>query len=236
MTVALKHLGLLKSTKLKGISVFNPITNDEFKGRRFPGGVFISQSVFSEFSGGVVFYDESRELSRIMDPMSSIQSLQIKTRGLIPRDVTFYLVKELAPFVENCEKELAAFVELTKQEELKLISRFTKPLFVVYFLGEYRQGKPPEMLIVNDGIVKWLIENGKIKTYPSPLAYVNWSAKVMKTLPDSTIRIVVKDSAEGMNKLKKKEKDHIKFIYPGALVPGISQLEAWNYLMDDKNN
>jgi hypothetical protein len=58
--------------------------------------------------------------------------------------------------------------------------------------------------------------------------------EVMKTLPDSMIRVVVKDSAEGMNKLKKKEKDHINFTYPGALVPGISQLEAWNYLMDDK--
>jgi hypothetical protein len=133
MTVALKHIGLLKSSKLKGISVFNPISKNEFKGKRFPGGVFISQSVFSEFSGGVVFYDESRELSRILDPMSSIQSVQIKTRGLIPRDVTFYLVKELEPFVENCEKELAGLVELTKKEEIKLSLKFAKPLFVVYF-------------------------------------------------------------------------------------------------------
>jgi hypothetical protein len=234
MTIALKHMGLLKHPKLYGISVFNPIAKDEFKGRRFPGGVFISQSTFSEFSGGIVFYDESRELSRILDPMSSLQARQIKTRGLTPGDVTSYLVKEIEPFVEHCEKELSDLVELTKKEEAKLLARFPKPLFVLYFLGEYHQGRPPEMLMVNDGIVKWLVENGQIKTYPSPLAYVNWSAKIMKTLPDSLIRIVVKDSAEGMTKLKKKEGDHINFTYPGALVPGISQLEAWNYLMDDK--
>lgn len=234
MTVALKHMGLLKSPKVFGISVFNPIEQKDFKGKRFPGGVFISQSTFSEFNGGVVFYDESRELSRILDPMSSIQGIQIKTRGLVPGEVTTYLIKELENFVGGCEKQLADLKDATKKEEAKLLSHFPKPLFVVYFLGEYRQGKPPEMLIVNDGVVKWLVENGKIKTYPSPLAYVNWSAKVMKTLPDSLIRVVVKDSAEGMVKSKKTEADHIKFTYPGSLVPGISQLEAWNYLMDPK--
>ena len=231
MTVALKHLGLLNKSRVHGISVFNPISKEDFKGKRYPGGVFISQGTFAEFGGGIVFFDESRELSRILSPMSSIQGIELKTRGLVPGEVTSYLIKHLEPIVDNCNKELAGFINTTKKEEDKLLSLFPKSKFVVYFLGEYRQGNPPEMIMVNDGIVKWLIEKGKIKTYPSPLAYVNWSAKVMKTLPNDVEKIAVKDSAENMVKSKRIDDDHLNFIYPGSLVPGISQLEAWNYLM-----
>lgn len=224
-------MSLLKDPVVKGISVFNPIAKDDFSGRRYPGGVFLGRGIFSDFSGGVLFYDESRELSRILDPLSSVQSIQIKTRNLVPGKVTSYLIEELRPFLVGCEKELLAFFSKSQELEKKVLSHFTKKKAVIYFLGEYRSGRPPEMLIVNDGIVKWLVENKKILTYPSELAYVNWSAKILKTLPKKTRKIAVKDSGDTMEKRVYEVDDFTNLVFPGALVPGITQLEAWDYLM-----
>jgi hypothetical protein len=236
VTVALKHLGLLKKDQVKGISTFNPISKEDFQGKRFPGGIFLSQSSFAEFSGSVVFYDESRDLDRILSPMSSIQGWQIKTRGLTPRAANNYVIKQLEHFVEGCEKEFSNLDLEVKKLEEKLLAKFSRSQSVVYFLGEFRMGKPPELVIVNDGIVKWLIEKKKITTYPSRLTYVNWSAKIMNQMPKNTLKIAVKDSAADMIKELKQNGNEITLIYPGSLVPGITQLLAWNYLMDQLLN
>src|SRR5665647_1139567 len=105
ITVALKELQLLNNPKLKGISVFNPIGKNQFKGAFLPGGVFLSHTSFNEFAGGVVFFDESRELAKTLMPFSSIQGVEFKTRGLEPLQVVDESIRILSPFLQNCEKE-----------------------------------------------------------------------------------------------------------------------------------
>jgi hypothetical protein len=228
-SVALRELGLLRNPAVKGISVFNPISPSEFGGKRFPGGIFLSSQSFAEFGGGVVLYDESRELSTILDPMSSTQGVEIKTRGLTPLEVTEKVITVLAPFLSSCEKEVSAFRLKTKVAGENLLEMTPAGRSVVYYLGNSLPGKVPEMVIVQDGVVKWLLDQKKIQSYPSPLAYVNWSSKVMRSLPKKTLHIIVKDSgAEGSKDLK-MVKGHWNLTYPGSLVPGLTQLEAWNY-------
>ena len=231
-SVALKEMGLLKNPAVKGISVFNPIGKTDFTGKRYPGGIFLSPGVFKEFGGGVVLYDESRELSSILDPMSSIQGIQVKTRGLIPVAVTEYVLKELEPFLQDCEKEKTSFLAKTYLTADRLSKTIPENRTAVYYLGRNRKGQHPEMIMVHDGIVKWLIEQKKIKSYPSSLAYVNWSAKLMRKLPKDTLHINVIDSGAEMTKKLEGKFGQWTLTYPGALVPGLTQLEAWGYFED----
>jgi hypothetical protein len=228
-SVYFRELGLLKNSIIKAISVFNPIGNDEFSGTRYPGGIFLSRNVLQEFSGGLVFYDESRELAHILDPMSSIQGIQIKTRGLSPIQVGEMVFKELSHFLDGCDEEIMKIQKKTSQLAQEYLSEVPQGRTVVYYLGDLQERKEPELIMVQDGIVKWLIEQKKIRTYPSPLAYVHWSKKMMKEMPANTLHILVKDS--GADLIKKTEKKGKFWIltYPGSLVPGLTQLEAWKF-------
>jgi hypothetical protein len=80
---------------------------------------------------------------------------------------------------------------------------------------------------VNDGVVKKLIKENKIKTYPSELSYVNWSSKIMDTLSKDFIHLGIEDSGSKLMKEIKRSSMKMTLIYPGALVPGFSQLEAF---------
>lgn len=85
------------------------------------------------------------------------------------------------------------------------------------------------MLMVNDGIVKWMKDEKLIETYPSELPYVNWSPKILNQLPKETYRVGLIDSGHSMEtKLEKKNKV-INLTYPGALIPGRGQVDAMIY-------
>jgi hypothetical protein len=234
-SIALRDYGMLKNRVVKGISVFNPIGSDEFSGKRYPGGIFLAPGVFQEFSGGVIFYDESRELERILSPMSSIQGIEIKTRNLTPLEVSKYVKEKLKPFLESCEKEESVFLLKTKSLEEKLLNFIPSQKTEVFYLGSIFERHPPEMLMVNDGVVKLLVDKKKIRTYTSPLAYVSWSTKLMQNLPADTLHIGIIDSGEKKTIKFIKKENKVDLTYPGALVPGLSQLEAWVYLQERLN-
>lgn len=229
VTVALKDMGLLKNSKVKGVSIFHPITSQDFAGKILPGGIFLAQGSTNEFHGGIVFYDQSRELTKVLGSLNSVQAIEFASRNLTPGQVTDKVIKTLEPFLKSCEKELASWKKRTTDLEDKILKKIHEPLNVLFYMGEFRNGRPPETLIVNDGVVKWLIEQKKIKTYPSPLAYVNWSAKVMSELPKDILKVAVKDSGNKMTKLAKKVNGGVNLVYPGVLIPGVTQLEAVDF-------
>jgi hypothetical protein len=230
ITVALRDMGLLKNAKVKGISLFHPVDKNQFQGKFFPGGIFLSRQVMEEFSGSLLFFDESHELSKTFSPLSSIQSIEMKTRNLIPMEVTLKVIKELAPFLMDCSKELKAWEEKSRLLENKVLAQIKAPISILFFLGDFKNNHPPELLIVNDGIVKWLIQRKKIKTYPSELAYVNWSSRLIRKMPASTYEVAVKDSGSELIYAFNKKERRMTFNYPGSLIPGVSQLEAWDFL------
>ena len=149
-TVIFKELGLL--SKLNGISVFNPIGEKEFSGRVYPGGIFLAHSTLSELSGGVVFYDESRELSRIFSPLSSVQSREIKTRNLTPYEAHKKVVGVVSEFISGCEDKLSALDKKFKDIEEKLLQKIPNNLTVVFYIGEFKNSRRPEMVVVQDGV------------------------------------------------------------------------------------
>lgn len=227
VTVVLKEMGQLKNPRLKGISIFHPVKAQEFSGRILPGGVFMSQEIFAEFSGGVVFYDESRELNKILGTLSSIQSREMVTRNLFPREVVTLVIKELREFMVGCDKEFEKVITSAEDLEKKILDRLSRPMKVNFYVGEFRQGRPPELIMANDGLVKWLRQQKKIVTYPSDLPYVNWSAKILQKMAPDTLQVALKDSGQKMTEQYVQTSENITFIYPGILIPGLSQLEGF---------
>jgi hypothetical protein len=228
-TVILKEFGLLKNPKLHGISVFNPINENEFKGTIYPGGIFLSQGSLTELDGAVVLYDESRDLKKILGTHEKIVSREVKTRNQTPGETIESNVMLLSEFISGCEKEISSLKNKTKSIEDKILAKLPSPFSVIFYLGDFANGRLPEMVMVNDGAVKWLIQKEKIQTYPTELAYVNWSAKIMQTFSGKTLHVGIKDSGRTSEKKILRSSQKMTLIYPGSLVPGLSQLEGFLY-------
>ncbi|MFP5386300.1 MAG: hypothetical protein ACLGHN_09500 [Bacteriovoracia bacterium] len=233
ITVVLKELGLLKHKKLKGISIFNPVSQNDFEGKIYPGGVFLSQSSLQELKENVVFFDESREMDRNFKSLGNITAREIKTRNLLPLEVLDLSLHSLQDLLSGCEKKISEMKDKAVSFQKEILKKFPHSYSVIFYLGELRGKRFPEMIMANDGVVKLLRQKSKLTTYPSELAYVNWSSKMMKELPDSTLHIGLKDSGMDMVKKIKRSSKRMTFIYPGVLVPGYSQLEAFHHLVQN---
>lgn len=227
MTVLLREVGLLNDPALQGISVFNPIPEKDFKKTRYPGGVFLSRTTLKEFHQSVVFYDEGRELNKLLSSVEDIQSFEIKTRHKFPMEVVHSLVDILKPFIVGCERELDAYKKTALNMQEKILKRLPDSFKVIFYLGRFINHRPPELVMVNDGIVKKLLSEKKIITYPTDLSYVNWSSKIMLGLGQEFIHLGIEDSGKNNIKEIKRSSKQMTLIYPGALVPGFSQLEAF---------
>lgn len=227
-TVLFKELGLLN--KLKGISIFNPVRPDEYGGKVYPGGIFLSQNSLGDLKNAHVFFDESRELEKIFRS-HQIKATEIKTRDQTPTETIHRALKEIIPFTIGCDKKVAELEKKRIGLEQKLMNFIKVKKNFLFFLGELKGDRLPEMIMVNDGAVKWLKDNNKINTYPTELAYVNWSAKILQELEGMTY-VGITDPARVDKKEVTINGSKINFSYPGALVPGLSQLEAFTYLFE----
>jgi hypothetical protein len=83
--------------------------------------------------------------------------------------------------------------------------------------------------MANDGAVKLLRRERGISTYPSELAYVNWSARILASLPAKTLLVgLVDPSMDGEQQLVKSG-ERWTVTFPGILVPGSTQLAGLVY-------
>lgn len=226
-TAVLKELGLLKHLKVKGISVFNPVTSEDFSGKVYPGGIFLSHQALSELNGSIIFYDESRELHKIFNSRPGIISREIKTRNLVPLKAVEATLTSMGEFLSGCEEKIASIKTKVVNIQNEILKKLPAKLTVIFYLGDFSGGRPPEMVMVNDGVVKWLIEEKRITTYPTELAYVNWSSKILKSFPASTLHVAVKDTGRNGEQKIKRSSAGMTLVYPGAVVPGFPQLEAF---------
>lgn len=233
VTTAFKELGLLNHPKLKGISVFYPASPQEFTGMVIPGGIFLSPETKKVFAGSTLYFDQSRELKKLFSSSIGVNPIEVISRNLVPREVSQEVIKLLKPVLTGCELKLQAYLLKTYSLEEKLLSKIIKPLPVVFFVGEFVHGRLPEMVMANDGVVKWLRLKNKLETYPSELNYVNWSARIMNSLPKSTYRVAIKDAGRNsIASFKQHSPSEISVIYPGGLIPGINQLQSWIYWLE----
>jgi hypothetical protein len=230
VTQALEELNLLDKHQLKGISVFHPIAAQKFKGKRFAGGVMLSPASLSELSGGVVFYDESQQLRRMFNQYPTVKSVEVSTRNLTPLQVDESVQKILMPYLSKCSRIIS---EQRKKQLVKLRNLIPHSKTFLFFLGEIKGERVPEMLMVNDGVVKWMLDEKLITSYPSELAYVNWSAKILQSMSSESFQIGLRDSAGQMTKSFAQKGKIINLTFPGALVPGKGQVDAMIYLFEN---
>lgn len=230
VTLALRDLDLIKSPKLLGVSIFHPIDKKVFKGEILPGGIFLSRDTIKRLKGSVLFYDESLEMTRILSSYPEVRAVQVKTRSLAPMKAVEQTNELLKPFLHNCDMKVVSQKLEQKLNTLKKIIPAKSSL--VFFLGGIVNNRLPELLMVNDGVVKWMIDEKLIKSYPSPLSYVNWSAKILLEMPKETIRVGLRDSGSEMTQKVEKFQTHTNLTFPGSLIPGAGQVEAMIYLFE----
>lgn len=227
----LSQFNLLKKSQVKGISIFHPIKVSDFSGEILPGGIFLGHGVLAKMKGAIVFYDESFELKKMFNLNQEIKPIEIKTRNLTPLQVLSEVELKLGPHLKGCDWEKA---QKFMQEKLKRISSLIKKHpYILFFLGHPQGKKWPATLMVNDGIVKWLIDNKFVKTFPSQLSYVQWSSKMMREVPLNHLKVGIKDSGRSFETKIEKLSDGIKLTYPGALIPGYGQINGLIYLFEN---
>lgn len=231
VTMSLKHLDLLKDPKLKGVSVFHPVDKENFKGEFLPGGIFLSQQSIQKFFGSLIFYDESRELSKLFSRYPQIKAIEIKSRNLSPLEVVKLVEKHLSSHVKNCDLKKVEAALKDKLSQLKKMIPEKKDM--LFFLGEIKPPRLPELLMVNDGVVKWLSDEKLIRTYPSELAYVNWSARILESFSKKALKIGMTDSGSRMELKMKRHGEIINLTYPGFLIPGFGQVDGLIYLFQN---
>lgn len=217
VTILFKEIGLLNS--LEGISIFHPIPRSKFKGRVYPGGIFLASKTLESLKTKIIFFDESRELRHLLATVESALPVEVKTRNLVPHEVSELVVKELSPFLKGCEKALLSFVDKTRALEKSLLGQFKTTPKIVFFVGD--------MVMAHDGVVIFLKQNKKIQTYPSELSYVSWSAKMMNQMKDFK-KIYLKDSSPRL--IKENPDASLEVTYPGILIPGLTQVEGFRFL------
>ncbi|MFN8369229.1 MAG: hypothetical protein U0T83_01250 [Bacteriovoracaceae bacterium] len=252
LTQLLFDLNLLKDKQLKIISQFAGIEEKYTSAEVVVGGINISPEFLKQFDQMVIFFDESNELQKIFtqfqkqNQMKVKQVIKIITKDKDPFIETRENIKEISPYLVNCEKELikiAEFLSKTETELIKLKGQLKSKQ--IFFLGEidFKYEKKPPLLMVNDGPVLYLLKNDLIKSYDSPLSYPSWSSKVLKELELSPIVYIGLNGKKGkaadgprtfeINRLIKNKRELLNIYNSGLLVPGISQvyfLQEWNKL------
>ncbi len=229
ITVLLKETGLLRATAVKGISIFSPIQKRDFRGTIYPGGLFLARSTLAEFAGGVVFYDSGRELRKILMTQPGIRTIEVNSRDLLPLEVVDRSIDLLRGLTHGCEDGFKAFRDRARGLQDELLRSIPKGFKVVFFLGRFTGDRAPELVMANDGAVKLLRREKGIATYPSELAYVNWSARILASLPAKTLFVgLVDPSMDGEQRLVKSG-ERWTVTFPGILVPGSTQLAGLVY-------
>jgi hypothetical protein len=235
LTVGLKKIGLLSDPRLAGISYFHPIHKNEFKGERIPGGIYLSYQLAKKMRGAKIVFDHSYDLKKMMQKFD-LDFIEFNTLGLTPLEVNEKVISLLVELTEFCHVEIDHLRKEAHSISAQLLKSVPENFKAIFFLGSLNKFRFPEIVINRDGVLKWLVKLNKIQSYPSELAYVPWSSKMINNLSHSYHFIGIKDSgSDFLYELKNEENAKWNFSYPGALVPGITQLEAWLYLFKKLN-
>lgn len=227
ITKLIKELDLENSKHIKLYSNFFPIKNKSAK--LVTGGIFISPKVIDEAQVDTVFFDSGDELRKSLRRSSAKKVIAYRTNGLDPFEA-YDLSKEiLMPFLNKCEDKISKLdkrIIQIKEQNLK----YSKMIFFVGEISEYK--KLPELVMSNDGFVKYLKTYKKLESYPSELSYVTWSQKILSNLKDKKyLKIGLVNSETESFQLKKIDDEYINIHSKLALIPGLSQVFFLESLM-----
>jgi hypothetical protein len=211
------------------------------------GGLFISKKLLKKYKKPVIIFDQSKDLESTIKSLGIKHFFEIKTLGLTPFEVYKNSVIALKKITSDCETQIIKLNEKVTNIKFRILERskhkgpikrtidYTKktslrPKFkkktVIFFLGNIKGEKFPNLVMVNDNFVKFLADNHLITTYPSKESYVPWSSKILKAFTSPTYIGVYEDTKvrAGQVKIRKSENNIINISGNGILTPGISQV------------
>lgn len=225
VTSLLVELDLMNDKKLKAVSTFHSLLGKKTSAEKMGGGVFLATKSLKRFQDTVIFFDQSRELRKVLHQHVLKKTYEVTTVG-DPFVVHEQALGLLTPFLLHCETQLVSLkskIEALKKEMESFSKQRPYPLF--FFLGEFKKLMPPPLLIGQDGFVSSLAKNKIISSPPSELSYIHWSEKWRKGLPGNTIFISVESDEQLLQTVWiKKDKTHYQVKSPYALAPGLGQV------------
>lgn len=228
-TYLIKELGLL-NRQVKAISKFHEISNLKYRGELWGGGNFLSQKKLKANTTSIFFIDESRNLSMALRRGDVEKFTIIKTSLLDPVQVHKNAVRAVRPYIKNCQAKL----EIIDKRILGLIKNLRKQKLgkIIFFLGEIKENKRlPNLIMVQDSLVKLLLKHETVKTFDSKMAYVNWSMKELRNYSDYKFVGLVGSHAPEFIQTNSKG---INIYDPLALLPGFPQILFLEKLLANK--
>lgn len=219
MTHFLEELDLVSDKNLKAISKFHPL-NKEFKGEVLAGGLFLSPQVFQKYKDALIVFDKSREFKYLLEKSNHMNFLEIDSRDQDPFEVINLLEVKALGFLKGCRSQLSETSKKFKSLKEKLLKKNIE-IKANFFLGSL-SGKLPETIIANDGPVIFLRKFAGFSTYPSELAYVNWSMREFKR-QKGFVNIGLNETKTEEFKVKEVKPNYFDISYRGVLTPGIRQ-------------
>lgn len=232
VTHLLEELNLLEDPALKAISAFHPVKNEKVK--KIAGGIFISPKTLSRFDSPVVFFDSSRELKKVLGQSGVNAKVEVDTRGKEPFAASEVALAALEPHLKECSKNLEDLRAQLKKIKTSLMKTSLPAKDFIFYLGSFKkEQKPPELVMVNDGFVKFLKDNKEMKTYPGSLAYLPWSQRILAKM-DRPIFIGVQEARGKDLEIERVEKNIYNIGFQGVLTPGIRQVFFLKKLLDSK--
>jgi len=232
ITFILEELELLDSKNQKGISVFHPVRKS-YLGNKLGGGIFLTPKAFrQEKKKGdlgnkqiIVFYDESKDITKNLSKIKSIKSIEVVTRGHDAFDSHNRALAHIRPFLQSCEQKLTGLKSKVASIRSALGKVKTKYPHIIFYLGIFNNvNKRPNLVMVNDGFVKSLTDIAKIKSYPSQFSYISWSKKIIKKLGPDILEVGVASNTSDKLIVKKLNSGVVNIHFRGALIPGIRQV------------
>jgi len=224
VSILLKELGVLSD--VKSIGSFHPYKE---KIKKLDGGIFLRASELDLGPNTVLFYDSSKNLEKELKSFK-FKAEKIVTRKLSAMKSTTYLLSKISPYLKACSAQLVSLKSKVKAIESKLKKMQFSDSIIFYTAPFSSSGKNNSLVIANDGFVLDLKKNNTFSSYPSELAYVNWSSKLLKKI-DNKLLVGLKESSNGIS-LQKINSNTINIKYPGVLIPGYSQLKFLDYFID----
>jgi len=215
-----QNLGLEKDKSIKLYSNYFPLNNQQAK--EVSGGIFISHNVIKESLVDTIFYDKSLELDKSFTRLREVSSFAIDTNGLDPFEAYEHSLTQLKKRLINCNDEIHSLNQVVS----KIKKLRTKKKKVVFFLGEINKDlKLPELVMANDGFVNYLKSNLNYSSYPTELAYLSWSQKIIRKLENEGYLFygIVASNTERFE-VKKISDRHFNIYSHEALIPGLSQI------------
>ncbi len=233
ITDLLFEFNLLNDKHLKGISSFH--YRPSFKGARFVGGIYFSPSVLPKTHRGQILFDQSQNLKKTLSrPLQGWTSEEVTTSGLDPFESTLLGLKRLSPSLEGCSKKIKLLKNnlAARQKKLvKAIKDLGQSRTFLFFLGHFTlAGRPPKLLIHQDGFALFFLRHVLGTIYPGNGAYITWSEKKLRALQDNS-KLTGRSVLSFGVSAKKKEIEWTRIssnkwnvTFPRALNPGLSQV------------